>query len=783
MATGGRQGQQRHMRKQYQDLDLVWTLPDLLSLLAWLASPAPKAAAVIKPSSARRKSKKRAPPRKSESADSSVAPDTELAEVESAFEVAQQIQALPRWLRAVGLPPTPSEILQELSRYVTVLRKLGCLEAASRVENGIGNIDLSKLTKLKSDSVMLSEKKYGREGLQSEERLADITGTHAEVMELLRTALPLKLYHDMEFLIHKYCRDFDKELSARYYCYETGRGRPEVALEAHGAAALHTRLESRLQFLALHAELVLDLTSKTSLETLRTHLDRLRKALKVAEEYFLKEIAAKGGCDPKGFKEFFWSRFVDVSRLLEMDFKISSSGDKVIACDQNLLSELVASEDSRATKTKLPPSNVRVSLFKQGESVTERWLVETVGIFPTVSRTEETAELVGLLESKASRILIVGESGVGKTSLAATVAHKMLPSWPHQYIFQCTTEDTFTESLRVFALENRIGGGEAVLLRDGVDVDQSDLIRLVRDCLGVRTGSFQTAVNPLLIILDDVADWGRAQAMIEAIASYHAVVVTSCQHPPKLAKGRLTFDKTIELSVLTPSGSLRVLRLWLYQEKQWRPRDPVTKLGSVHEIPVTAAKKRSDELFLQLSSFMLFKDLGLPLVMKTAAHLFRGSEEHIVLEKLKVATAAQSASNCKDTSAPEAQHFKAIECIVDVAMDIHGGMAKDTVQLLALIALLAQPTVPEWFFEGIATIKHRKERLENLDSLGLVSLQKQHTDHVHIYMHELQRQAFVKNHLPSDEKEIETTLRLIRQSIECRVTPLTAQKFRASVAR
>ena len=72
--TGGRRGQQPRMRQQLQGSDLVWTLADLRSLLEWLASPALKAAAGMKPSSARRKTKKQAPPSKFDSSDSSVDP-------------------------------------------------------------------------------------------------------------------------------------------------------------------------------------------------------------------------------------------------------------------------------------------------------------------------------------------------------------------------------------------------------------------------------------------------------------------------------------------------------------------------------------------------------------------------------------------------------------------------------------------------------------------------------------------------------------------------------------
>ena len=764
MATGGRRGQQLRQRKQIQDNDLVWTLGDLLSLLTWLASPSAKAATAVRPSSGRKKSKKRTRSSKSESAGSLQLADPDM-EVEMAFEKAKHIQALPKWLGAVGLPPTPSKILEELSEYLMLLKVLDCDQATDN-QPGLVQSCMDKLISL-NEIDKAGPMKHS--GSITEFNVSGIDA--AENTRVLGTAILLMMYHDAEAMINVLCRDFDEDLSSSYYTFwQSSQVRP---VEARGGGTLHTQLQKLLHFVAIHADLIPALKSRTSLA--RSKFGCLRKDLILAEELFLKEVSTKGGCDPKNFMESFWRKIVDIENVLEVRLR-QFCASKLTKNVENLLSELVASPESNKEPTWLALKDVGCSFPSfRGDPRKKRWLVGTNGIAHDDCRESEAEELAVLLRKKAARIFIVGESGTGKTSLALKLAFTQRENWTNQYIFQCTTEDTMTESLRVFAVENQLTASED-LAKHGL-VDQTALFQLVTKHLGTTAPSQETSLPwPAFIILDDVVDWKKAREALQAIAPFHPVIVTSCQPPNGEEIG---FDKTVELSPLSRQSSYQVFVKGVDvgpKSAKWPTSRAI--LGPESE-EASAAKKRSKDLFAALESFEQFGRF--PLVVKTAGHLFRGrssEEDRTVLEKLK---AAEKIKTTELALASEAQSEafpcrNAIECIVDIAMEIDGSMAKDTLQLLVLVALLANPTVPEWFFEGIPANKDRavKKRLENLESLGLISLQARH-----IHMHQLQRQAFIKNHLPSDKKEVQATLKLIMESTESRVKPLTTKRFLA----
>ena len=764
MVTGGRRRQQPRMRQQLQGYDLVWTLADLLSLLEWLASPALKAAAGMKPSSARRKTKEQAPPSKLDLSNSSVDPDIE---VEMALEVAQAIRSLPRWLGAVGPLPAPSEILQELLQYIEVLKKLDCFDEA--IKNS--TMPLSYL----EDLISLNE--FNQAGPSAHTgRIRLFKFPHrcaAERIGFLRTAILMMMYHDAEAMINISCRDLDEDLSTLYYTFcRDSRGHP---VEVPGVGTLHTQLQKLLNFVADNTHLIHVLKPKTPLA--RKAFDCLRNDLSRAEELFLKDVSTKGGCDAKSFKDSFWRNMEDIEKLFEV--RLHHLCPSTLNKLDKLFSKLVESAELSEEPKCLAMRDMRVSMsFFHRDLRRKRWLVGTTGIALFDRRDgNETRKLAVLLQKKAARILIMGESGTGKTSLALKLALTQRDHWTNQYIFQCTTENTLTESLRVFALENELISSKD-LTEHGL-VDQTVLFQLVTKYLSTTTTHH--LVNPAFIILDDVVNWCTAREVLQAIAPYHPVIVTSCQSPIGEERRTICFDETVELSTLPLQDSFTVFAYAIqaeYMSSIWQVRSTYFKIKADE---YSAARKRADHLFTSLERFV---HLGrFPLVVKTAGHLFRcsGSEaDHTILEKLKSAVNVNKKEVESIGQSWEAsQCGRAIECIVNVAMTICESMEKDTFQLLVLIALLANPTMPKWFFEGIETINDLKKRLEHLESCGLVSLQTHHISHVHVHMHQLQRQAFIKNHLPSDEKKIKETLCLIRKSIESRVTSLTAKQFRA----
>ena len=321
-------------------------------------------------------------------------------------------------------------------------------------------------------------------------------------------------------------------------------------------------------------------------------------------------------------------------------------------------------------------------------------------------REDHVFAITNRLKKGPERALILGTSGVGKTSLSLVSACRLSCAWPRQFTFLCTSLAVLWHSVCEFAL---IAGL----------IDQKSRRSWHANAVWMKVIRYlsKKGTEPILLIFDGIEVWAAVEQLITPLSNHHAVIATSTMHPSE----KLSFDLTIHLQPLKAHDSARVFtcnlgipsrKLWLIDDWELAQSDATLQDVVRQRVPCHS----DEEGFAKLRHFLEKYLCNLPRALRLAGQFIRKSDCSIV--KLLKQFSDPRAVAARESS----DYVAAARYAMSITATNVFYQARTHVRNLGfVISLIAAPTVPVALLSTLEEAYKVQEAVSVLLECGLVS--------------------------------------------------------------
>ena len=231
--------------------------------------------------------------------------------------------------------------------------------------------------------------------------------------------------------------------------------------------------------------------------------------------------------------------------------------------------------------------------------------------FELVGRETELQQIVEVLERPVGvKVLIWGDSGMGKSSLAAEAAHHLRTTLPAQHSIRCTTPETYNNSLMLFAS----ACGYVFDPSMSAEERAADVCRWIERYL-------RTTRDPVLLVFDDLRDPNQMSLSLDG----HAVIVTSL---PRKDVDDGGYSLSVNLGPLVVEDSLKAMvnirkggKKNQSRVEAWPDVENAEEWLSLLQISTETLNVPAEDVFQQLKELLTNQLFNLPLAVDIAGHL------------------------------------------------------------------------------------------------------------------------------------------------------------------
>ena len=421
-----------------------------------------------------------------------------------------------------------------------------------------------------------------------------------------------------------------------------------------------------------------------------------------------------------------------IDGMLERTKKWKKDNAKSVCCGK---ADLARSEVSAGTESAAPSTgDLQLNVSKTAE--TTHWISRPQ--VKIVGRDTELQQIISLLERPSTvQVLIWGDSGIGKSSLAAEAAYHLRRTLPAQHFIRCTTPETYNNSLVLFASAGGYMFDPSMSSEERVaDVHRWIIKYLSQTC------------EPILLVFDDLRD---PQQMEKLPLENHKVIVTSL--PRKKSMHSNEYSLLVNLGPLAVEDSLKAMvnickggRKSRVQIEAWPDVGNAEEWLSLLQISTETLNVPAEDVFQQLKELLTNQLFNLPLAVDIAGHLLSQTLSPETLFKSFVGRGGgvdetQSTAAIQDKSS-SSEHALAVSGMVHLALHLLQH-SQDTCDLAYMIASMACPTVPLQIFTA-----SQVELIHELESNGILRINRSKHN---VFMHPLTQNVLVQTLSSTDE--------------------------------
>ena len=361
-----------------------------------------------------------------------------------------------------------------------------------------------------------------------------------------------------------------------------------------------------------------------------------------------------------------------------------------------------------------------------------------------VGRETELRQIIGMMEApSAVQVLIWGDSGIGKSSLAAEAAYHLRRILPAQHFIRCTTPETYHNSLVLFASAC------------GYVLDPSlSAVERAADVHRWITKYLNQTCEPILLVFDDLRDLEQVEKLP---LKNHKVIVTSLSR--KKSTHSDEYALSVNLGPLAVEDSLKAMVNICKGGKKnqvkigtWPDVENAEEWLSLLQVGTETLDRPAAHVFQQLKELLTNQLFNLPLAVDMAGHLLSRT---VSLETLFKSFAGRNigVDQTQSTAAIEEQssssdHALAVSGMVHLALYLLQH-SQDACELAYIIASMACQTVPLQLFTA-----SQVELFHELEGNGLVRID---TSQQKVFMHPLTQDVLLQT--LSSAKEQRSALR------------------------
>ena len=590
--------------------------------------------------------------------------------------------------------PSPEDIASDLTRYSSVLKTLGCIDAAYTVQASVSWI-LEKHAKL-------------QQSLQTEGPLNTMDSVIVD-RSLAEMAVVFKAYHFVEQYMYEFCRD-------------------SVKLLSHILAVLFKKRNERSRPLGLHELLsIVGREAGMLREAKRTQLSEISGSLTRFSKHLVEQFSGLPSLRRSVLS--FWKTLDMLRSFLEWEEFRHQQRRKDIS---RWLDELMKNGSDQEKK-----EDILLTVYYPRQHFNPRnlhhWILPNKEKF--IGRKQELSQICDFLEKQAGTVLITGPSGIGKSCLAREAAFCLRTAWPSQFVLDLSTLSSLLHSYSEMTLNN------IFTTQQCEDSKNTDVINVV----------VENSNHRVLIIIEN-ADSSQLMQLLKVQAQPNVSTIVIARRLEELDLFLKSREKMLSINVslasFSPEDTLDTLKQSFafqqdkhFQSTSGRQRHDETDTGdsasasalwhTLKSYPGQLSPRKnfpnkdasSVEAFL---TYVASTTKGFPVAVRLASMLLRNFPGHC-FDNLQVFLEEKRAIPIDDDSEMTALAFTSENATAVMEMACFAlcmiGPQRDLLSLLHAMSLLACPTVPmlrSLLEEVCEDIVNPQGKLVELENVGLL---------------------------------------------------------------
>ena len=561
--------------------------------------------------------------------------------------------------------PSPEDIASDLTRYSSVLKTLGCIDAAYTVQESASWI-LEKHAKL-------------QQSLQTEGSLNTMDSVIVD-RSLAEMAVVFKAYHFVEQYMYEFCRDSAK-------------------LVSHIFAVLFKKRNERSRPLGLHELFSIVGTEGGILsKAKRTLFSKISGSLTRFSKHLVEQFSGLPSLRRAVLS--FWKTLDMLRSFLDWEEFRHQQRRKDIS---RWLDELMTNGSDQEKK-----EDTLLKVYYPRRHFNPRnlhhWIRPNKEKF--IGRKEELSQICDSLEKQAGTVLITGPSGIGKSCLAREAAFRLRTAWPSQFVLDLSTLSSLLHSYSEMTLKN------IFTTQQFQDSKNTDVINVV-----VENGNHR-----VLIIIEN-ADSSQLMQLLKVPAQPNVSTIVIARRLEELDLFLKSREKMLSINVslasFSPEDTLETLKQSFafqrdkhFQSTSGRQRhaeadtgDSASASAPCHTFKsdpgqLSPRKKFPNEDASSVETFLAYvasTTKGFPVAVRLASTLLQNFPRHC-FDNLQVFLEERRALPSGNDSEMTALAFTSENATAVMEMACFAisliGPQRDLLSLLHTMSLLACPTVP-----------------------------------------------------------------------------------------